>query len=448
MAKNFHEIRDPVYGFIKLDSEERQILNSWPLQRLRFIHQLGLTYLVYPGACHKRFEHSLGVMELAGRVFDTVTDSENVSDRLREVLPEISRKDGLGYWRRVIRIAALCHDIGHMPFSHTAEAALLPDGWNHEKMTRAILESNEMTRILRSMTPRICPEDVVKLAIGQEKAPDLSFSDWETLLAEIIVGDAFGVDRMDYLLRDAHHVGVPYGGVDYYRLIDSLRILLPSMNREFHGETDDHDVSQEPSLGVTEGGLRSAEAFLLARYFMYTQVYLHPVAAIYGVHLRDFLGEWLDTGKFSIDIKNHGRMTDNEVMAALLNAAHDENAKGHDSARYIIRRKHFKLLYSQHPEDAEKNLSAARLVYEAAKTKFGDENVRYHSDPAKSSESDFPVRSRDGRIASSVVLSTILEQLPVPSGKYVFIHSDLQVRARKWLRDNSEHIIQPAMEKE
>lgn len=101
MAKNFHEIRDPIYGFVKLDSQEREVLNSWPLQRLRNIHQLGLAYLLYPGASHKRFEHSLGVMELAGRVFDTITNCENVTDELRELLPEISRKDGLGYWRRV-----------------------------------------------------------------------------------------------------------------------------------------------------------------------------------------------------------------------------------------------------------------------------------------------------------------------------------------------------------
>lgn len=74
MAKHFHEIRDPVHVFIRLDSDERKVLDSRPFQRLRYIHQLGLTYLIYPGATHRRFEHSLGVMELAGKVYDIVTE--------------------------------------------------------------------------------------------------------------------------------------------------------------------------------------------------------------------------------------------------------------------------------------------------------------------------------------------------------------------------------------
>ena len=76
MVKNIHEIRDPIHVFIRLDSDERKVLNSPPFQRLRHIHQLALTYLVYPGATHKRFEHSLGVMELASRIYDVVTEPE------------------------------------------------------------------------------------------------------------------------------------------------------------------------------------------------------------------------------------------------------------------------------------------------------------------------------------------------------------------------------------
>lgn len=79
MAKYFHEIRDPIHVFIRLDSDERKVLDSRPFQRLRYIHQLGLTYLIYPGATHRRFEHSLGVMELAGRVYDIVTEPDNIN---------------------------------------------------------------------------------------------------------------------------------------------------------------------------------------------------------------------------------------------------------------------------------------------------------------------------------------------------------------------------------
>lgn len=96
--KDFHEIRDPLHVFMRMDSDERRVLDSRPLQRLRHIDQLALSSLVYPGATHKRFEHSLGVMELAGRVFGVVTAPENVSDEVREVVP--GRSDQLAYWRR------------------------------------------------------------------------------------------------------------------------------------------------------------------------------------------------------------------------------------------------------------------------------------------------------------------------------------------------------------
>src|SRR5262249_7277632 len=120
-------------------SHEREVLNSQPFQRLRHIHQLALTYLVYPGATHKRFEHSLGVMELAGRVFDVVTNRDNTSDQIRDLLSPLKNEDELRYWRRVLRMAALCHDIGHLPFSHAAEKELLPSGWDREKLTREII---------------------------------------------------------------------------------------------------------------------------------------------------------------------------------------------------------------------------------------------------------------------------------------------------------------------
>ena len=192
MPKNIHEIRDPIHVFVRLNSHEREVLNSRPFQRLRHIHQLALTYLVYPGATHKRFEHSLGVMELAGRVYDVVTNPDNVSDDTRSLLPQISRREDLDYWRLVIRMAALCHDIGHLPFSHAAEKELLPEGWDHERLTRQIIGCEEMRIIWSNMTPPLRPDHVIKLAIGPKKAHDLEFSDWETILSEIIVGDALG----------------------------------------------------------------------------------------------------------------------------------------------------------------------------------------------------------------------------------------------------------------
>jgi len=113
MEKHLHEIRDPVHVFIRLDTDEREVLDSRPLQRLRHIHQLGLTYLLYPSATHRRFEHSLGVMELATRIFDVITDQNNIRPDVRDIVPTGDQKI---YWRRVLRMAALFHDVGHLPF--------------------------------------------------------------------------------------------------------------------------------------------------------------------------------------------------------------------------------------------------------------------------------------------------------------------------------------------
>jgi HD superfamily phosphohydrolase len=405
---------------------------------LRHIHQLALTYLVYPAATHKRFEHSLGVMELAGRVFDVVTHPSNVTDPVRQVLPEISQEDKLRYWKRVLRMAALCHDTGHLPFSHAAERELLPEGWDHERLTREVVLSPEMKDIWDAMTPPLRPTDIVKLAVGPRQAKDLSFSTWEAILAEIIVGDAFGVDRMDYLLRDSHHVGVAYGKFDHFRLIDTLRIL-PSQP-----STEARDVS-EPTLGVEEGGIYSAEALLLARYFMYTQVYFHPVRRIYDVHLKDFLTAWLG-GKFATDLETHLRLTDNEVTAAILEAAREPARPGHDAARRIAAHDHFKVLYQRHPEDVKKNPEAGRAVFEAAQLAFGADNVRHDRYTQKGGATVFPVLMKDGRIASSVALSETLQRLPVVAVDYVFIVPERLKEAEPWLRTNRPKLIEPQAE--
>ena len=166
LQKQIHEIRDPIHLFVKLDSDERRVLDSRPMQRLRHVHQLGMSYLVYPSATHKRFEHSIGVMELATRIFDTITNSHNLAPAVRAAFPELSDSRKLEYWRSVLRVSALCHDIGHLPFSHVAERDLLPEGWDHERITSELILSREMLIILNEFTPPIRSTDVAKLAIG------------------------------------------------------------------------------------------------------------------------------------------------------------------------------------------------------------------------------------------------------------------------------------------
>jgi hypothetical protein len=439
MLKNIHEIRDPIHVFIRLDSHERQVLDSRPFQRLRQIHQLALTYLLYPGATHKRFEHSLGVMELASRVFDVVTHPDHLIEGTKELFPEVTREDERAYWKRAIRMAALCHDIGHLPFSHAAEKELLPEGWSHERLTRELIVSEEMEEIWQSLTPPLRSLDIVKLAIGPKKAPDLKFSDWEAILAEIIVGDAFGVDRIDYLLRDSHHAGVAYGKFDHYRLIDTLRILPPPASG------DKKEVSKEPSLGVERGGIYSAEALLLARYFMYSQVYFHPVRRIYDIHLKDFLLEWIQGGKLPTTTEEHLSITDNEVISALRAASADPTIPGHKHAEMIINRKHFKVLYELNPNDFKINSDAAVLIAEATEKKFGRDKTRFDSYTEKRELMDFPVLLGDGSVVSSLSLSQALEKLPIVTIDYVFINPDPDIRdhAEKWLKKNKTDIITP-----
>ena len=442
MAKLFHEIRDPIHVFVHLDMYEKRVLDSRPFQRLRNINQLATSYLLYPGATHKRFEHSLGVMELAGRVFDVVTNPDNITDEIKRLLPELAHRDGLSYWKHVLRMAALCHDIGHLPFSHAAEDELLPSGWNHERLSRVLIESDEMTQIWQSMTPPLRAEHIVKLALGKRKAPDLKFSKMESILSEIIVGDAFGVDRIDYLLRDSHHTGVAYGKFDHYRLVDELRIL-PA-----------YPDSEVAALGIKQGGIYSAEALALARYFMFSQVYYHSIRLIYDRHLQDFLTAWLPRdglftrGMFSTNIEDHLRMTDDEVNSAMRAAAADPGLPGSDPARRITRHDHFRVLYERTPEDVKVTSDPGGTIATAAVEKYGEESIRFSKARTIRVASEFPVLKRDGRVEPAVSISEVFSKLSPTSIDHVFIRPDLAEGAQKWLDKNRSTILQSAQVKE
>ncbi len=424
-TKVFHEIRDPVHVFITLDSDERDVVDSLPVQRLRHIHQLAMEYLVYPGATHKRFEHALRVMELAGRVYDVITRTDLVTDEVRNLVPDIANDDHRRYWRRVLRMAALCHDIGHLPFSHAAEHELLPDGWTHETITAELIRSDEMQQIWQSVTPPLRVDDIVKLSVGPAKSPELVFSNWEAVLSEIVVGDAFGVDRMDYLLRDSLHVGVQYGRFDHYRLIDTLRILP---------ETDNSD---RPTLGLEGGGIQSAEALLLARYSMFSQVYFHPVRRAYDLHLKDFLREWLPGGVFQTTTQEFLELSDVEVLAAI----RQEAQKGSDPAMRIAHRQHFKVAYSRNPDDLRLNQGAGEAVWQALVQRYGEENVKLDNYVPSGSVVDFPVLQPDGRIMASLTASDLLRQIPPAAVDFVFVEPSIRDEARRFVVANRQNIL-------
>lgn len=332
-------------------------------------------------------------------------------------------------------MGALCHDIGHLPFSHAAES-LLPDGWSHERLSREHILSPQMAPLWAASEPQLTPAIIAKIAVGPAKA-EQPFNVWEAILSEIVVGDAFGVDRMDYLLRDALHCGVAFGRFDHPRLIDTLRILP-------QGGPD-----SEPALGVEWGGLQAAEGLSIARYFMYTSVYFHPVRQAYNLHLQQFFERWLDGGKFSTDLDDHVRLTDNEVLTAIADAARNPDAPGHDPARRIIERDHFKLAYDRTPDEAAVNPAAGLAIKAALETKYGPENVLHHTGGGGGGNVDFPVRLLDGSVESSLALSKTLKNLPATRTDRVWITPELVEQARTWLnRERRDQIIGEAAPQE
>jgi uncharacterized protein len=397
-------------------------------------------------------------MELAGRIYDVVTDPDDIyHESVRNIVPPIGSHDRT-YWRRVLRMAALCHDIGHLPFSHAAELELLPDGWDHERLTVDLIEGAEMAPLWAKL--KIQSEDVAKLAVGPKKYRDAIFSDLDVILSEIVVGNAFGADRIDYLLRDSYHAGVGYGKFDHFRLIDTIRIL-PSIvhdggraEQPSESATDPMNSTREPArvtegppmLGIDEGGLRSAEALLLARYFMYSQLYFHHTRRTYDIHLKEFLKAWLPGGQFSTNLEDNLNLTDNEVTAAFLAAARDPRSPGYDPARRIVRREHYKRLYQRNPDDVAVNPESAKAIYKAAGSRFNEANVQYDQYKEKGRSIDFPVLNHDGRIISCLSLSETLNNVPVVAVDYVFIRPDLLEDADRWLKQSRMALIAPKSE--
>jgi HD superfamily phosphohydrolase len=312
----YKKIYDPVHGFIRLSLLERDLIDSFAFQRLHYIHQLGVSYLVYPGASHTRFEHSLGVMAVATEIFD----------RIVEHSPYRPDEESLKYWRQVVRFAALCHDLGHLPFSHVAEKRILGSE-GHEMWTLALIESSFLSpiweKLMQMFSDRGGVKDVIKISIGEAKLKsirsEISFSPWERVMSQIVTGDFFGADRIDYLLRDARCTGVSYGLFDYHQLIEMLRIVP---TEEGAGLT----------LGVEENGIESCEALILARHFMHKRVYQHPSVQAYSFHMARFMEKIYRRDMPLLSLGKYLSYTDNEILSELKVAFLDPSHIGHEDA--------------------------------------------------------------------------------------------------------------------
>jgi HD superfamily phosphohydrolase len=225
------EIRDPIHGYIHINDLERELIDNQVFQRLRRIRQLSGAHLTYPGAQHSRFEHSIGCLHLAG---------------LAGLI--LARETGLGHdEQQQLRLAALLHDVGHGPFSHTFEEVLALRGdVSHEDLTARIVSSSALGEILR--VHGYDSHKLAKLAIAT--------SDTHPKYMNDVLGGVLSVDLMDYLLRDSYFTGVEYGKVDVHRVINSYTVA-------------------DGELALDQAAVYAFEALMIARYEMFRAVYFH-----------------------------------------------------------------------------------------------------------------------------------------------------------------------------
>ena len=234
MRRYWGEIKDPVFGYVYITETEKEIIDSFPVQRLRRLRQLAGSEYVYPGANHTRFEHSVGVMYLAGLLAENPYLSSYFSEEDYQT----------------IRIAALLHDVGHGPFSHIFEHLLEKFlKKTHEDINVWIVQKSDLKNILSKLG--YDPDMIAKLSVGWLHKPGKAFMDQ-------IIRSAVDVDKLDFVVRDKFHTGAQYGYVDIFRLIHMIDVL-------------------DENLAVDLGALSALESFIIARIESFKSIYFHRV---------------------------------------------------------------------------------------------------------------------------------------------------------------------------
>jgi uncharacterized protein len=228
-------VRDPLWNNIPLDADALRLVDTAVFQRLRYVRQLGLAFLVYPGATHSRFEHALGTYHLAGRTL-----------ALLEERGELARLPADE--RAVVLAAALLHDVGHYPFSHALEEI---GATSHEEVARALITGGEVAAVLASTIGATAAARVHALITGESTSP-----------LQGLISGSIDLDKIEYLKRDALMCGVPYGEIDVDRLLHSLTMVSDP-------------ATGAPVVGLVEKGLAALESLLFAKYQMYRNVYWH-----------------------------------------------------------------------------------------------------------------------------------------------------------------------------
>ncbi len=267
-------IRDPLWDNIRLDPAALAVLDTPPVQRLRYIRQLGHAFLVYPGATHTRFEHALGAYHLTCRALSSLSD--------RGELDAVPNDE-----RLAVRLAALLHDIGHYPFSHALEEAGFP---SHEAQGVARLPDGTLGEALRQLGGSQLTEQIGALIRGRSASP-----------LQGLISGSLDLDKIDYLSRDARMCGVPYGTVDVDRLLAALTVVHGAQRRE---------------MGVHEKGVSALESLLFAKYQMYRNVYWHHAVRSATCMFKRAARAALEAG--ALDMSGIAGFTDDAFMEVLM----------------------------------------------------------------------------------------------------------------------------------
>jgi uncharacterized protein len=427
--------RDPVHGFIHLSGSELKAVESQAFRRLRNIKQLALTYLVYPGAMHTRFEHSLGVMELATKAFDALTLRSK--DQLEQTFNRIGMT--IEQARMLLRATALLHDVGHLPFSHGSEEILpkKPNGQptKHEEVSIAVIRDIELSTLLENEFYSGITENVVLLLGGGQVPPEL-------LILKKLISGQFDADRMDYLIRDSLHCGVGYGNFDYLRLLETLLVK------------DSQDLGLE--LAIDRGGIHTLEAMMLARYWMFNQVYLHKTRRIFDIYLLRYLKAW-----YQDQYNNLVRVLEQDDLSIMTDIRRDAqiggNADRQRYARRIVNRNHHHVVYetTNHADGNDVLLTVAlekRLRLKYADIDFildRDSKGIVHKFYVKGDEDmgdEFPVRDsiskKYHRLSEE---SSIFETIP-KIFHVIRIYADVPKDELSTYRDAASNIMREQME--
>ncbi|MCP4867596.1 MAG: HD domain-containing protein [Proteobacteria bacterium] len=340
------EVRDPLHGAIAVSRHELSVMDEPLFQRLRHVRQLGFSDLAFPGAVHNRYLHSIGAMHLAGRAFDSIFEDAQT--------PPLA-PDRRAAFRRLVRLAALLHDVGHAPFSHSVEFAMpklealqihayagRPDLYpgsrqaTHEDYTIKAITSS-------ALTPVIEAGGIPALAVAGLIDPDLPAqpawyeageNDWRPLLQQLISSE-LDVDRMDYLARDSHFAGVHYGVFDTNWIMNNLAA---------------HVVDGRVHLALLDRAIYAFDDFLLARYHMFVMVYFHYRSVAYEEMLRQYFAEDGDGWSLPADIEQYAKVDDHHLLSHL-------RASSNEWARRIVERREYKLLLERHGTPQEVDLS-------------------------------------------------------------------------------------------